>query len=597
MDKIKTAILVVNGGKDPDGGKWLTLFLDNLYRYTDKKKFQLLVWNNNVDDKNVIKLENKYNFYLVEPLSNDSLFHPHAVPLQRLFEIAKEKFRAEYIIVMDSDAFPIKKGWFEVLVDSISSNKYGLAGVWRDELSKSIKPYIHPSCMCFSTKFVIENKLKLDFYGLNNEKVKHDTLSSFTDKAYDLNLSLLKWKRSNKHNFHRLMGGIYGDFIYHHGAGSRTNIGFWDEEYSIEKSRINDKINLLSSHFIFNDLNSYISWLRGSNESKFINSISNLEYSKIEVKKGQKSFNRFKGKFGKIKKMIFNKKTNNTPNDENLVFNNMNGIPSLEMINNLGLTPKGWKESYPDIIGLGVPKAGTSWWFDMIINHPHIVPHRFYNKNNETSKELNFFSHLSHKEIDDYQKNIYRKCFLKQEGVLCAEFSTIYLHNIGILNNLINTVSSEAKFVIILRNPIDRYISHINHVMSNRVKLFELDESNEELFRKFSVLPEAHFYSLYSDIITLLMSKIEKKRLYVELYENIVLNPTSAFDDFIEFSGLSGYSNVSEDFTNHKNKQKYIAEKPNNEERKIISQYFSDDVKRLKLTLPNCDFSLWKEFN
>ena len=390
MSEIYTSILVVNGGKDPLEGKWLTLFLENLYRYTDKTKFELLVWNNNVGDTNVNILEDKYNFYLVEPLLNDILLHPHAVPLQRLFNIAVDKFESKYIIVMDSDAFPIKEGWFEILLDSISSNKYQLAGVWRDELSEAITPYIHPSCMCFSTKFVLENNLKLDFFGLNNKEVKHDTLSSFTDKANELNFSLLKWKRSNKNNFHRLMGGIYGDFIYHHGAGSRTNIGFWDEEQSNEKSKLYDEINLRAGSFLFNQFDSYISWLRGCKESKFIDEITNMELQKTKVKK-KLSYKGVLKKFKKTKNIFSSKKIVINKDGDSLVFKNMFDIPSVDMINTLK-APKGWRESYPDIVGLGVPKAGTSWWFDIILSHPHVVPHRFYNKESETSKELNFFS-------------------------------------------------------------------------------------------------------------------------------------------------------------------------------------------------------------
>ena len=35
--------------------------------------------------------------------------------------------------------------------------------------------------------------------------------------------------RSNRRNFHFLIGGLYGDLLYHHGAGSR-HAKFWTSE-------------------------------------------------------------------------------------------------------------------------------------------------------------------------------------------------------------------------------------------------------------------------------------------------------------------------------------------------------------------------------
>lgn len=590
-----TAILVVNGGKDPEEGRWLSLFLKNLVKYTDRDKFELLVWNNNVNDPEVKKLEEKYNFHLVEPFPGDNLFHPHAVPLQRLFNIAVQSFGSKYIIVMDSDAFPVKKGWFEELRNGISSNKYQLAGVWRDELSNGIRPYVHPSCMCFSTQFVIDHDLRLDEFGLNSEDKKHDTMSSFTDKGIELQLSILKWKRSNKNNFHRLMGGIYGDFIYHHGAGSRTEIGFWDEEYLNERSNLYNRINSLASSFLFNDLDSYLDWLRGGKSGEFSNYFSDINFSQ-EPYTGLTKKEGLKKKILGLKKHILKPRNTSPKRVESLLFENMRGIPSKEMIANLR-APKGWHESLPDIVGLGVPKAGTSWWFDIILNHSHIVPHRFYNSKSETSKELNFFSHFGHKKIDDYQKSIYRQCFLKQEKVLCAEFSTTYLHHFGSINNLLQTIKEDTVLVIILRNPVDRYFSHINHVLNNRAKLLGLSEDEMEIFRKYSVLPEAHNYSLYSDVISYLFSKAGKRKIFFDVYENIVADPNAGFHRFIDFIGLNPYPGLEVDFSQTKNKQQYNIGRPTFQERKLVSEYFLNDVKRLKTILPDQDFSRWREFN
>lgn len=597
MNKNDVSILVVNGGTDPKEGKWLSLFLKKLYEFSDIDKFQLLVWNNNFDE-DINYLINEFQFTLIEPYENDYLFHPHAVPLQRLFNIAIKKFKSKYIIVMDSDAFPIKKGWFEELLGAIVDDKYVLAGVWRDELSKSIKPYIHPSCMCFSVKFVIENNLKLDYFEINNEFIKHDTLSSFTDKAEELKLPVLKWRRTNKNNFHRLMGGIYGDYLYHHGAGSRKNIGFWDEEFTKENTKLNDKINQNSSRLLFENFDNYISWLKGVENDDFKEKLNNTNQSESNKTKnnGFQILNKLKNKVKRFYNFPLKKNNKVNLSEEAIIFNNMQGIPTSTQIENLA-KPSGWHISLPDIIGLGVPKAGTSWWFDIILNHPHIVPHRFYKEDDETSKELNFFPHFGATQISKKEKDTYKNCFLKQEGVLCAEFSTVYLHQIGSLNNLVETVREDTKYIIILRNPIDRYISHINHVMRNRADYFDLNDLKKELFKKYSVIPEAFFYSLYFEVINLLFSKVNKTNVFFELYENIVDNPQESYENFLSFMKLKKYPSPIIDFDKPKNKQEYIINKPNEKEREVIGQYFISDVNKLKLLLPNINFSVWKDFN
>lgn len=593
MSNVDTAILVVNGGRDPEKGRWISLFLKNLFRYTDRNKFNLLVWNNNISDNEIRKLQKKNNFYLFEPLPGDKMFHPHAVPLQRLFNIAIEKFQSQYIILMDSDAFPIKSGWFEILINAISSDTYQLAGVWRDELATGIKPYIHPSCMCFSSKFVLDNNLRLDYIGTNSLGSNYDTLSYFTDEALKKNCSLLKWKRSNKNNFHRLMGGIYGDYIYHHGAGSRKNIGFWDEKTSFKKSQFYDRVNRSSSDLLFTNQKSYISWLRGKN---------NLDFYKIIVEKHfpepkQRNLrwkSSIKKKVIRLKSSLFNQ--NIIPQKkENLLFDNMRNIPTLEALKKLE-QPTGWVKGLPDIVGLGVPKSGTSWWFEIILNHPHIVPHRFYDKTKETSKELHFFTHLGTKPITEIEKQVYRNCFLKQNKVLCSEFSTTYLHHPGSIDNLLQTISEEAVLVVILRNPIDRYISHINHVLRNRAKRFNLNQENEEVFKKYSAVPEAQNYSLYSDVIASLLAKVGAQRLFFDVYENIAADPQKAYQRFIDFIGLDYYPILNSDFTKPKNKQEYIISKPTSSERKLLSSYFAEDVRRLKRLFPEMDLSRWNDF-
>lgn len=64
---------------------------------------------------------------------------------------------------------------------------------------------------------------------------------------------------------------------------------------------------------------------------------------------------------------------------------------------------------------------------------------------------------------------------------------------------------------------------------------------------------------------------------------------------FIRFMELNEKGFVEIDFEKEKI-FKNIIEKPVLEERKIIASYFEEDVMRLKMLLPEIDFSNWNDF-
>lgn len=222
----------------------------------------MYVWNNNVEDQFV----NDYlrfvpNCKLVVPEPGIELIHVHADPLQRLYEMARSD-GCEYVITLDSDAHPLNSAWLPNLIGGLERGA-ALAGVYRDELSHAIEPYIHASCLATSVSFVEEHGLRYDYIAPNEPGIFHDTLSSFTAAARDSGSALHPLHRSNERNFHRLMGGIYGDLIYHHGAGSRPLVDFWDEAGTNESRLRNRQIGDISAHFLYTDYDRDTTFLMG----------------------------------------------------------------------------------------------------------------------------------------------------------------------------------------------------------------------------------------------------------------------------------------------------------------------------------------------
>jgi hypothetical protein len=38
--------------------------------------------------------------------------------------------------------------------------------------------------------------------------------------------------------------------------------------------------------------------------------------------------------------------------------------------------PEGWRVGEPDFVGVAAVKAGTSWWYSLLLDHPQIVENR-----------------------------------------------------------------------------------------------------------------------------------------------------------------------------------------------------------------------------
>ena len=88
----RVGILIVNGGRDPRSGKWIKFCLQEILRITEWPNFHIYVWNNNIDDGEVVAfLETLGSLSVFHADAAESLAHPHAVPLQRLYERPETK--------------------------------------------------------------------------------------------------------------------------------------------------------------------------------------------------------------------------------------------------------------------------------------------------------------------------------------------------------------------------------------------------------------------------------------------------------------------------------------------------------------------------
>jgi hypothetical protein len=163
----------------------------------------------------------------------------------------------DYIVTLDNDSFPVRDDWLDVLVGDCERGA-AVSGVYRDEMAPAIAPFIHVSGLCIRPEEL--RALEVSFGQGARPEIEHnqDVGQKITYELTSRGRPIAPLRRSNALNYHFLMGGLYGDVIYHHGAGSRKG-KFWT---STDRDT-DERVNAALREAAFADLDGLIAVLRG----------------------------------------------------------------------------------------------------------------------------------------------------------------------------------------------------------------------------------------------------------------------------------------------------------------------------------------------
>jgi hypothetical protein len=263
----RTAILVVNGfdrlalwsapfdQADAERYPWIEVCLREVRRRSGDSDYELLVWDNS-QLRQLRAVARRYDARLYpsdEELSSGErsrLVLSHAVALQQLFPLISDEF--DFVMTLDTDAFPIQDGWIELLKARVQDAS--LTGIWRDEMP-TVQPYVHPSCLFARRQRLI--RIEDPFSRRGVQDVGQRITLAITDNGE----KVAGLHRSNARNAHFLIGGLYGDLVYHHAAGSRAPV-FWMTEGRGQDERVYKRLR----EAVFDDLDRVVAVLRGESD-------------------------------------------------------------------------------------------------------------------------------------------------------------------------------------------------------------------------------------------------------------------------------------------------------------------------------------------
>lgn len=163
----------------------------------------------------------------------------------------------------------------------------------------------------------------------------------------------------------------------------------------------------------------------------------------------------------------------------------------------------------PTFLGIGAPKCGTTWLYRLLEGHPDVRLAR-------DRKELHFFDRHFERGPGWYE-DFFRKGTGGADPAVRGEFTTHYLYDPDVPGRVC-TVPSIQRFILIVRDPVDRAFSHYR---------FRRRQDNLKLsFEEFLVRePRALTLGCYGQHLAGWLDTFEREQFLVLVYEEAVGNP------------------------------------------------------------------------
>ena len=194
--------------------------------------------------------------------------------------------------------------------------------------------------------------------------------------------------------------------------------------------------------------------------------------------------------------------------------------------------------SSPQFTIIGVMKGGTTSLYHYLSHHPQIVP--------SARKEIDFWSWRYQRGLDWYLAHF--APLPESGGYISGDASPTYFSHQKAPQRLAQTYP-DMKIVAVLRNPVDRTISHYHHACREGVEQRSLGEalrSHRQQLETNSHDPnKLNNYlasSLYVPPLTRWFACFPRQQIHIIFSETLFQQPQATLDRLCEFLDIPGYS-------------------------------------------------------
>ncbi len=239
--------------------------------------------------------------------------------------------------------------------------------------------------------------------------------------------------------------------------------------------------------------------------------------------------------------------------------------------------PPGWRTGPPDFVGVGAQKAGTSWWYSLITDHPQVFQRPGH------PKELHFFGQFNDRPFTGGDADRYNAFFPRPKGTIAGEWTPRYLPDFWSHQQL-RSAAPDTKLLVLLRDPVDRYRSGMTH------------EVNLGARRRPILAIEAMFRGLYHLQLTALLRHFPRDQILVLQYEQCRADPLPQLARTYEFLGLSNVDFAPPNLGDLVNRTRTAKRPLSGQLQDELLALYQPDVLALAREFPEIDLGLWSNF-
>ena len=239
------------------------------------------------------------------------------------------------------------------------------------------------------------------------------------------------------------------------------------------------------------------------------------------------------------------------------------------------VVPEGWTTGPPHYVGVGAQKAGTSWWNRLIQAHPDVV------NTGGQAKELHFFDRSWEEPFTDDAARRYHRYFPVPPGKVAGEWTPGY-HIDFWTPELIARAAPEARILVLLRDPIDRFRSGLTHQLATSRKPIGHRDIQGAFQR-----------GIYTPQLRRVLAAFPREQVFIGQYEACRADAAGQLARTYEFLGLAPHDLDPEAFRGEVNPTtsgKF--ELSTSLERAFLDGY-ARDLEALAELVPELDLSMW----
>jgi hypothetical protein len=237
--------------------------------------------------------------------------------------------------------------------------------------------------------------------------------------------------------------------------------------------------------------------------------------------------------------------------------------------------PPGWHIGPPDFIGIGAQKAGTSWWSSLLHLHPDV------SRSGSRPKELHFFDQFWEHPWDESDALQYARYFPRPAGGVAGEWTPAYMIDFW-TPELIGRAAPDARLLVLLRDPIDRFRSGLTHTGSTTRTALEARDAHGA-FRR----------GLYAQQLLRVLDTTDRERVLVLQYEACRTDPAAGLAATFRFLGLRDVTIDPKHLAREVNPTTSRKVELTRPEREALAVGYAPDLEQLATLFPELDLSLW----